>query len=114
VSLAIVYDGVAFSILISRLDKRGNSHTQERIAMIDRYVQLFGYDTVDGLPADREFVGEHRIDRLNRSRIRHYIRIRENFRVERHGKRFKAFWLFNRLKCGQFHDVKKVIINAQK
>jgi hypothetical protein len=98
--LTVLYDRFAFSILILMLDKRGNSHTQERIAMINRYVQLFGYDTIDCLLADREFVGEHWIDWLNRSKIRYYIRIRENFWVERHGKRFKAFWLFSHLKYG--------------
>jgi hypothetical protein len=100
-TLAIVYDGVAFPVLISMLDKRGNSHTQERIVMINRYVQLFGYDAIDCLSADREFAGEHWIEWLNHSRIRYYIRIRENFWTERHNKRFKAFWLFNHLKCGQ-------------
>ena len=33
-TLAIVYQGVAFPILISMLDKRGNSHTGERIEMM--------------------------------------------------------------------------------
>jgi hypothetical protein len=69
--------------------------------MINRYIRLFGYETIDCLLADREFVGEHWTDYLNSLKIRYYIRIRENFWVERHGKRFKAFWLFNHLKCGQ-------------
>jgi hypothetical protein len=78
-TFVVVYDGVAFPILILMLNKRGNSHTQERIAMINRCVQLFGYETIDCLLADREFVGEHWIDWLNRYKIRYYIRIRENF-----------------------------------
>jgi hypothetical protein len=36
-TLAIVYQGVAFPILISMLNKRGNSHTHERIEIIERY-----------------------------------------------------------------------------
>ena len=102
-TLAIVYQGVAFPILISMLDKRGNSHTQERIAIMERYVRLFGKETIDSLLADREFVGEHWIDYLNNRKIRYYIRIRENFYVDnpRTGKRFKAFWMFNDIKCGQ-------------
>jgi len=102
-TLAIVYQGVAFPILISMLDKRGNSHTQERIAIMERYIRLFGKETIDSLLADREFVGEHWIDYLNNRKIRYYIRIRENFYVDnpRTGKRFKAFWMFNDIKCGQ-------------
>ena len=73
-TLAIVYDGVAFPILISMLDKRGNSHTQERIAIIERYIRLFGYETIDALLADREFVGEKWIQYLNQRKIKYHIR----------------------------------------
>jgi len=102
-TLAIVYQGVAFPILISMLDKQGNSHTQERIAMIERYIRLFDCQTIDCLAADREFVGEKWIKYLNDRKIRYHIRIRENFYVDdpRTGKRFKAFWAFNHLKCGE-------------
>ena len=65
-ALTIVYHGVSFPIMISMLDKRGNSNTlvvsaaepNERIKMIDRYIRLFGCQTIDCLLADREFVGE--------------------------------------------------------
>jgi hypothetical protein len=99
-TLAIAHDGIAFPILISMLDKRGNSNTGERIEIINRYVKLFGAETVDCLPADREFIGKHWIGWLNQNRIRYYIRARENFWVEnpKNGKRFKAFWAFNDLK----------------
>jgi hypothetical protein len=107
-TLAIAYQGVAFPILITMLDKRGNSHTKERISLINRYIELFGYETIDCLLADREFIGEHWIDWLNRSKIRYYIRIRENFWVERNGKHFKAFWLFNHLKCGKCDFLKPI------
>jgi hypothetical protein len=57
-TLAIVYQGVAFPILMLMLDKRGNSDTPERIRIIDRYLKLFGHEMIDYLVADREFVGE--------------------------------------------------------
>jgi len=102
-TLAIIYHGVAFPLLISMLDKKGNSNTNERIRIINRYVRLFGEETIDCLVADREFVGEKWIDYLNESKIRYYIRIRENFYVDdpRTGKRFKVYWMFNCLKCGE-------------
>jgi hypothetical protein len=102
-TLAIVYEGVAFPILISMLDKRGNSHSHQRMAIIERYIRLFGYHTIDCLVADREFVGEKWIKYLNDRKIRYHIRIRENFYVDdpRTGKRFKVFWMFNGLKCGE-------------
>jgi hypothetical protein len=102
-TLAIIYQGVAFPILISMLDKRGNSHTYERIAIMKRFIRLFGHETIDCLLADREFVGENWINFLNEYRIEYHIRIRENFYVDdpRTGKRVKSFWMFTGLKCGQ-------------
>jgi hypothetical protein len=46
-----------------------------------RTIALFGYKTIDCLPADREFVGEQWINRINHSKTRYYIRIREIFWV---------------------------------
>jgi hypothetical protein len=102
-TLAIVYQGVSFPILLTMLNNQGNSHTQERIAIIERYIRLFGYQTIDCLLGDREFVGEQWIDYLNRNKIRYHIRIRENFYVEnpRTGKRIKASWMFNDVRCGE-------------
>jgi hypothetical protein len=115
-TLAIVYDGVAFPILISMLDKRGNSHTQERIAIIERYIRLFGYTTIDALLADREFVGENWIKYLNDRKIKYHIRVRKNFYVDdpRTGKRFKVSWMFNGLKYGQYCFIQRIYrINGQ-
>jgi hypothetical protein len=39
------------------LDKRGNSDTQERIELINKYIEWFGSETIDCLLADREFIG---------------------------------------------------------
>jgi len=115
-TLAVVYQGVAFPILISMLHKRGNSNTNERIRMINRYINLFGCQTIDCLLADREFVGEHWVNYLNSNKIRYYIRIRENFYVDdpRTGKRFKAFWVFNELKCGECRFLHRIYrVNGQ-
>jgi hypothetical protein len=102
-TLAVVYQGVAFPILMFMLEKRGNSDTAERIGMINRYIRLFGRETIDCLLADREFVGEQWMAYLNDHKIRYYIRIRENFIVHdpRTGQELKAFVIFAALKCGE-------------
>jgi len=115
-TLAIVYQGVAFPILISMLDKGGNSHTNERIQIMNRYIRLFGLQTIDCLLADREFVGEKWVNYLNDNKIRYYIRIRENFYVDdpRTGKRFKVFWIFNDLGCGECRFLHRIYqVNGQ-
>ena len=79
--LSIMYDGVSFPILFTMLDKRGNSNTTERIALMERYINLFGKETIKALLADREFVGKDWIKYLNTKKITYYIRIRENFLI---------------------------------
>jgi hypothetical protein len=102
-TLAIVYQGVAFPILMLMLDKRGNSDTAERIRIMNRYIRLFGRETIDCLLADREFVGERWIAYLNELHIRYHIRIRENFIIHdpRTGRKLKAFVMFAGVKCGE-------------
>jgi len=115
-ALAIVYQGVAFPVLITMLNKAGNSDTQERIEIINRYIRLFGHQTIDCLLADREFVGKDWIAYLNRNKIRYHIRIRENFYVDdpRTGKHIKAFVMFADLKCGQTRHLMRIYrVNGQ-
>ncbi len=55
--LGIVYRGVAFPLFWPTLAKKGNSNTTERIALIDRFIAVFGLEKVQCLVADREFIG---------------------------------------------------------
>ena len=56
--LAIVYRGIAIPIVWTLLNKRGNSDTKERIALIQRFISIFGKDRIVNVFADREFIGE--------------------------------------------------------
>lgn len=101
--LAVCYKGAAFPILFNLMPKRGNSNTTERKAIINRYIELFGRETIAFLVADREFVGEDWIKYLNEQRIEYHIRVRENFWAQnpKNGKRYKLSWLFQNLKLNQ-------------
>lgn len=109
--IGIVHQGVAFPLLFSMMDKRGNSNTQERKEILDRYDKLFGFETIDVLVADREFVGHDWLDYLTLNKIPYHIRIRENFHVliPRNGHVVKASWLFRGLKMGQFNHYPKIV-----
>jgi hypothetical protein len=41
------------------LDKRGNSDTRERIALIQKFIDRFGKEWIKGILADREFIGKN-------------------------------------------------------
>lgn len=100
-TLGIIYEGMAFPIVFKMMDKRGNSNTEERMELVQRFISLAGKDSIAHLMADREFVGSEWIAFLNSRGIHYHIRIRENFRVIRHGKESKAHWLFTDLKLGE-------------
>jgi hypothetical protein len=101
--LGIAYKNVAFPLMFSLLDKKGNSNCEERIALIDRFIRLFGKECIDCIMADREFVGEKWIGYLNQNGLRYYIRIRNNFKVflPRSNVTIPVSWLFSGLKVGQ-------------
>jgi len=112
--IGVVYQGVAFSLLFSMMDKRGNSNTKERKEILDRYDKLFGFETIEVLVADREFIGYDWLNYLNLNEIPYHIRIRENFDVliPRNEHVVKASWLFSGLKIGEFkHHPNIVYIN---
>ena len=108
--LGIVYQGVAYPLMFTMLPKRGNSNTKERIALIERYIKLFGRETIDVILADREFVGEEWMAYLNEKKIRYYLRIRNNFEVfiPKNGHKVKASWLFTRLRLGESMHLHKI------
>ena len=105
--VGVTYKGIAFPLIFSLLDKRGNSNWEERKKLMERFITLFGADCIDCLVADREFIGKEWIGWFNLMRIRYYIRIKQNFWVIRPstGEKLRAWWLFNDLKLGQekFH-----------
>jgi len=114
--LGIAYKNVAFPLIFSLLNKKGNSNSEERISLIDRFIKLFGKDCIDCIMADREFVGEKWIGYLNGNSLRYYIRIRNNFKVflPRGNETIPVSWLFSSLKVGDvMHYPRIVKVNGE-
>ena len=109
--LGVSYKNVAFPLMFTMLDKRGNSHVQERIHLVNQYIDWFGKDTIDCILADREFVGGNWLEFLNTQNLRYYIRIRNNFKIFSYQKQkeIPAFWLFNNLKQGVFYHYPRIV-----
>ena len=79
--LAVVYKGVAIPVYWLLLDKKGNSDTRERIAIIKRFTRQFGKGRLLGVLADREFIGGHWLAWLKAEQISFYIRIKKDAKV---------------------------------
>jgi hypothetical protein len=76
--LAVAYKGIAIPILWTFLDKKGNSNTDERIALVNRFRKLFGKQRIAYLTADREFRGKAWLRYLICKKIPFRVRIPNN------------------------------------
>jgi hypothetical protein len=56
--LAVAYKGVAIPLFWTLLDKRGNSNTQERKDLMERFLSVFPIEKIKYLTANREFKGK--------------------------------------------------------
>ncbi len=79
--LAIVYRGSACPLLWVALNKKGNSNTQERIDLMNRFLSLFGAQRIACLFADREFIGIAWFRYLIDNNIKFVIRIKKNTQI---------------------------------
>jgi len=113
--LGIVFLGVAFPILWITFSKRGNSNTDERIKLIERFINIFGADKIECLFGDREFVGGKWFAFLLDKGIHFIMRIKENFQITNaRGKSVPAKNLFRDLKVGEHKILRgKRLVNGQ-
>ena len=77
-TLAVVFKGIAIPIYWELLDKKGNSDTQERIAIVQKFIDKFGKDCIAGLLGDREFIGGDWFCWLIKEHISFWIRVKKN------------------------------------
>jgi len=74
--------------------------------IINKFIDLFGIESIKYLVADREFVGKEWMKYLNDLRLRYYLRIKGNFYIDdpRTAKRVKASHLFNSVRIDEFRS----------
>lgn len=99
--LGIAYKGVAIPILWTVLEKKGNSNTAERIAIVREFIVLSGVRSIAYLACDREFIGKQWFAWLRAQRIDFRIRVRENTQVSNGRGRLVPVWkLFRSQRIG--------------
>jgi hypothetical protein len=95
--IAVAYKKIAIPLLWCFLNKKGNSNTQERIEIMNRYIELFGVKRINYFTGDREFIGEKWVKYLQSKGISFHIRVPKSTMVSnRHGTSvFKITRLFS-------------------
>ena len=76
--LGVAYRGTAFPLLWTVLDQKGNSDTEERLALLDRLLLQVHAERVAALVADREFIGEAWFRGLKVRGVVFVMRVRNN------------------------------------
>lgn len=76
--LSICYKGRALPVMWEMLDKKGNSNTEERKALLNRFIRLFGRERIDVFTADREFIGKEFFAYLKAASIPFVIRLKKS------------------------------------
>ena len=104
---------ISIPLLAVELDKAGNSSTAERIDLLEKFDLLFGYDRINSLLADREFIGEVWYKKLIDSKIPFFIRVKENGLVPCGDKKYALVDCFNHLKTNQYQIVKKDMYGSE-
>ncbi len=88
--LAIATQRVRIPLMWTVLDKAGTSNQDERIALMRRYLALFGSGSIAWLLADREFIGGRWMKFLLENNVLFAIRVKENSVIRRQdGRRFQ-------------------------
>ncbi len=97
-TLGIAFKGIAIPIYWTLLDKKGNSDTQERITLIQKFIHSFGKSCIAGLLADREFIGTEWFGWLIKEQIPFWIRVKDNLlTTDSRGRSIKIKALFRDL-----------------
>jgi hypothetical protein len=96
--LGLVYKGAAIPILWTVLEKKGNSNTEERKAILAQFIKIFGAASILYLTADREFIGKSWFKWLISQGVDFRIRVKENTQMpNRRGELVEARSLFRGL-----------------
>jgi len=90
--LSSVYHGIAFPLVWLVLPKAGNSNTDERITLLEIFIDLFGVQNIQCLLGDREFIGKRWFAWLYAEGVDFRIRLHENYLVANARGRLVPAW----------------------
>lgn len=79
--LSVEHFGIGIPLFWMVLDSAGNSKTKERIELLQHVIRRFGFERIEVLLADREFIGEPWFRFLIEEEIPFVIRVKQNFMV---------------------------------
>ncbi len=101
--LGVAYKGLAFPLLWVLLDKKGNSDTAERLALVDRVLTLIKVGNIEAIVADREFTGNDWFKGLKKRKLIFVMRVRNNTGIGSKGKTRSAKQRYDHLRVQEVY-----------
>ena len=101
--LGAVVHGYTIPLVWTLLDDDGASNTRERIWLVSRLLHFLPTSRIQGLVADREFIGQDWFRFLRRKGIKRAVRIKKNTRLDE----LRADEWFDDLEVGQFRTLEE-------
>lgn len=100
--LGVVHQGIAYPLVWKMLDKKGNSHSDERMDLLERFQQIFPNAQVAYVCGDREFIGTQWLTYLLIEPVIPFrLRIRESDKIWDGTKMLPASVIFSHLQPSQ-------------
>lgn len=100
--LGIIYNGVAFPVTWTMLEKKGNSNSGERMDLLDQFWQIFPDAQVSYVCGDREFIGQEWLTYLMiEPMIPFRLRIKADHKIGDGRKSLAASIIFAHLQIGE-------------
>lgn len=114
--IGIEWVGIVVPIYWKMLEGKGNSKTELRVELIDRFIKRFGKEGILGVIGDREFTGGKWFEELRGRGINFCMRIRENAKVKiRKKAREKHAWaVFAGVRQPELRMVEGAIVYGQR
>ncbi len=82
-TLSVVWNGLAIPVFWSLLPHKGCSGPEDRIALMERFLNLKDPRTIQALVMDREFIGPEWLAYLNLKGVCFHVRLRNNIKIGR-------------------------------
>lgn len=112
--LSILHKGHAFPVLFLSCKGRGNSSISERSKLLERFMFLFGKESIESLVADREFIGSKWMNYLYDNQIKFYLRIKGCYMVKSgSGRQIRIDRLFDFLKVNEQYSYSNMFFQKQ-
>lgn len=100
--LALVHQGIAFPLFWMVLGRAGNSTTEQRLMLVQQFVERFGKERIAFLCAAREFIGKRWVGWLVKTGVPFRLRVKADTLIANgRGELCCAAWLFRDCPMGK-------------